>query len=62
MATTDAPAFVILADGDVDQICGAKGEAAREAADLRKMGFDVRVKKFATWKEAQDYQDKHEGR
>jgi hypothetical protein len=53
------PAFVVVCDGAVDQICGSKAEANREAKDLRKMGFDkVTVKSFATWAEAHAFEDK----
>ena len=54
----EQPAFMVICDGDCDQICGTKAEAAREASDLRKMGHDgVRVKSFKTWKDAHDYED-----
>lgn len=52
------PAFMVLCDGECDQICGTKREALLEAADLRKMGFDsVKVKGFKTWAEAHTYED-----
>ena len=52
------PAFMVICDGLCDQICGSKAEAMSEARDLRKMGFDeVKVKGFATWEEAHNYED-----
>lgn len=52
------PAFMVICDGDCDQICGTKAEATREASDLRKMGLEnVKVKAFKTWQEAHAYED-----
>lgn len=53
------PAFVVLCDGEVDQICGSKAEAQREVKDLKKMGFEnVKMKAFASWAEAHAFEDK----
>lgn len=54
-------AFVVIADGEIDQICGTLREARREAADLRAMGCVTRVKQFATWQEAHAFEDKRRG-
>lgn len=55
----ERPAFMVICDGDCDQICGSKAEAQREAKDLKKMGFDkVTVKAFATWAEAHAFEDR----
>lgn len=42
---------------EVDQICGSKAEAYREAKDLRDMGCEVVVKPFTTWAEAEAFAD-----
>lgn len=56
------PAFMVICNGECDQICGTKQEAMREAADLRKMGHEeVRVKGFKSWQDAHDYEDKLRG-
>lgn len=53
------PAFMVICEGQCDQICGTKQEAMREAQDLRQMGFEeVRVKGFKTWQDAHDHEDK----
>ena len=36
-------AYLIIADGSLDQICETKADAAREARDLKAMGCRVRV-------------------
>jgi hypothetical protein len=59
--TTTPAAFVILADGAVDQIVGSRTEATREARDLRALGCAVTVKPFATWLEAEAYETKKRG-
>lgn len=47
---------------EVDQICGTEREARKEVKDLKAMGFDdARFKPFATWAEAEEYQDKARG-
>ena len=52
------PAFMIIIDDLCDEICGSKAEAMSKARDLRRIGFDeVKVKGFATWKEAHNYED-----
>jgi hypothetical protein len=33
-------------------------QAKREAKDLRQMGFTVKIKAFATWEEAEAYEEK----
>lgn len=58
----DTAAWVIICDGDVDQICYSKREADKEVKDLGKMGFDnVKAKKFPTWAAAEEYADKKRG-
>lgn len=53
-----SPAFMVICDGQCDQICGTMAEAKREAKDLRGMGFDsVKVKAFDTWADAHAYED-----
>ena len=58
-----SPAFMVICDGQCDQICGTMAEAKREAKDIRAMGFDhvVRVKAFATWADAHADEDKLRG-
>jgi hypothetical protein len=55
------PAWVILADGDVDQICYSEREARREKRDLEAMGYAVKIKAFATVAEAEQFEDKRRG-
>lgn len=38
--------FAVIADGELDQICGSKVEATKEKRDLLKMGCEVKVKEF----------------
>jgi hypothetical protein len=53
------PAWMVLVDGAVDQICGSAAEAKREVRDLKKMDCGtVTMKAFATWAEAHAYEDK----
>jgi hypothetical protein len=61
--TATAPqAFVILVDGSVDQICGSLREARKEKKDLERMDCgSVRIKPFATWQEAEAFEDKTRG-
>ena len=51
---------MIIADGTIDQICETKGTANKEKRDLENMGCTVKIKKFNTWQEADDYQTKKE--
>lgn len=44
---------------EVDQICGSEREARKELKDLKAMGFDdAKMRAFATWAEAEDFQDR----
>ena len=56
-----AHAWVIVADGEIDQIVGSEREAKREARDLREMGCTVKVRQFDSWHAAEDYADKVRG-
>lgn len=47
--------FVLVADGTFDQICETKATANKEKKDLEKMGCEVRIKKCASWDEANAY-------
>ena len=53
--------WVILADGQVDQMVESTKDKQREIRDLRKMGFDVSVKRFANAADAEAYMDSKKG-
>ncbi len=46
------PVWVIVADGEIDQICETAASAAKEKRDLVRMGCTVRVKACKDWHEA----------
>lgn len=49
-------------DLEVDQICETKAQAEREAKALREMGIEkVRIRPFASWQAAEEYEDKTRG-
>ena len=50
--------FMIMADGEPDQIVETREIAKREAKDLRDMGCNVKVKPFPTWEAAYAFEDK----
>jgi len=50
--------YVIIADGELDQVCETLLVAQREIHDLRVMGCKVQVKQFATWNEVNAFEDK----
>jgi hypothetical protein len=53
------PAFMLINDGECDQICGTRAEAEREKRDLKNLGCgNVRIKEFPTWAEAEAFEDK----
>lgn len=55
-------AYMLLNDGECDQICGSEKEAKREKKDLISLGCEnVKIKKFATWAEAEAFEDKLRG-
>ena len=41
--------YVILADGEFDQVCETIADARRERKDLKKIGCTVRVVTCADW-------------
>lgn len=53
--------WVILADGEVDQMVESTNDKQREMRDLRKLGFDVSVKRFANVADAETYMDSKRG-
>lgn len=53
--------YVLIADGEVDQVCETKRDKDREVRDLRKMGCHVIAHAFATWDSAQAFIDKKQG-
>lgn len=53
--------YVILCDGDVDQISDCPEATAQEKKDLLDMGFEVTVKSFHSWEEAEAFEDKKRG-
>lgn len=59
---TKPAAWVILVDKSVDQIVSTEREAKREVRDLKAMDCGtVRAIPFATWQDAEDYEDKARG-
>lgn len=50
--------YMLIADGEPDQIVETQEIAKREAGELRRLGCNVRVKPFATWEEAYAYEDR----
>lgn len=46
--------YVIIADGEFDQVCETKAQAAKEKRDLTAMGCTVRVKLVRSWDEADE--------
>lgn len=62
MTTTAASVYMILCDGDVDQIVETKAIAEREKKDLIKLGCDnVKIKIFPSWEAAEAYETKKRG-
>ena len=63
MTTTapKGPVFVIIADGDIDQMVETQAIANREKRDLEKMGCTVKIKKFEDWQQAEAFEDKQRG-
>lgn len=57
-----APAYVVVADGEVDQIVETVALADRERRDLEAMGCRVRIKVCASMEAAERYADKPAGR
>lgn len=56
------PCYMLLTTDGCDQIVNTMTEATREKKDLISMGCDrVRIKEFATWAEAEAYEDKLRG-
>ncbi len=53
-------AFVIIADGFIDQIVDTHGEAQVERIDLRDMGFQVTIKAFDTRLEAETFAEEND--
>ena len=51
------PAYVIIADNEVDQIVETKEIAAREKRDLVEMGCAVRIREFASMRDAEEWVD-----
>ncbi|CAB4138773.1 hypothetical protein UFOVP344_45 [uncultured Caudovirales phage] len=58
---TQGPVFVILADGEIDQMVETQAIANREKRDLEKMGCTVKIKKFEDWQQAEAFETKKRG-
>lgn len=54
----DFVAWVIIADEEIDKICGSLADAKRECKDLRAMGCTVKRIAFGTWAEAEAFADR----
>lgn len=50
--------FVVIADGEVDQIVETRALANREKRDLERMGCAVTIKGFASMGDAETWADK----
>lgn len=51
--------YIILVDGDIDQVCETEATAKREVRDLKKMDCGkVTVKKVATWEEVNAFESR----
>lgn len=56
---TDLPIYVVLADGDFDNVeCGTK-EANKHVNDLKKMGFDARKIRARDWEHAEELEERY---
>lgn len=54
--------YMILVDGDCDQIVETRAIAEREKRDLINMGCGpVRIREFPCWEAAEQYEDKLNG-
>ena len=53
--------YVVIADGEIDQLLEGHDYMLNEVQDLRDMGCHVRCIKFNSMAEAQAYADKWEG-
>lgn len=54
--------YVIICDGNFDQVCESAKAMEREKRDLKRMGCTVKVKPVATWSEANAIEDKMSAR
>jgi hypothetical protein len=50
--------FMIIADNEIDQIVETKAAADKERTDLKAMGCSVQIKRFDSWQQADDYEDR----
>lgn len=53
--------YVIIADGEIDQIVEGKAIAQREKRDLQRMGCEVKLKAFEHWDAAHEFESRHRG-
>lgn len=53
--------YVIIADGEFDQVVESKDQAKREKRDLTKMGCTVRLRPVNSWDEANALESKMRG-
>ena len=56
-----SPLYVIIADGEFDQVCTTKRSADKEKRDLTKMGCAVKVREVADWAAANALEEKMRG-
>jgi hypothetical protein len=56
-----SPVWVILADGQHDLTGEGEKAATKHAKDLKRMGFEVTIKWFNNWYDAEAYEDKIKG-
>lgn len=53
--------FMVIADGECDQICETRTDANREKNDLTRMGCEAKVRRFPSWRAAEAYETKLRG-
>lgn len=49
--------FVIIADGEFDQVCVTYADAMREKRDLVDLGCEVSIKRFESWEAVHSFED-----
>jgi len=54
--------YVIFADGTWDQVVESEQMMLREKRDLKKLGYQVKVKSYNTWKEVNEAEDRYNSR
>lgn len=50
--------YMMIADGELDQVCETEATMRKEKRDLEKLGCAVVVKRFESWDELTAYEAK----